>query len=142
MVRESSHFIKTRDIQAFILKMDLIKTYDRVDWTFLCFVHIYIDLLVEVTNWIMACMTSTTFSILVNGSPTYFLSCSRGLRQGCPLFPLLFLLIIEGINRLIDYSKQEKKIKGIIISHSLFITCLLFINDVLIFGRGFVMSRF
>ena len=59
------------------------------------------------------------------------------IKVGCPISPLLFLLIIKGIRRLIEVAKKKKKIKGINIPHSLHISHLLFVN-VLIFGRGFV----
>ena len=51
---------------------------------------------------------------------------------------MLFLSIIEGLIRLIDSSKQDKKIEGIRFSHSFYISDLLFVDDVLIFGGGFV----
>ena len=54
--QECMHSIKIKDIQSFILKMDLIKAYDRVDWTILRFVIIHTSLLVEVSNHIMSCI--------------------------------------------------------------------------------------
>ena len=46
-------------------------------------------------RWMQACTSTIHFSIIVNGSPTGFFDSSRGLRQGDPLSPLLFLLIME-----------------------------------------------
>lgn len=84
----------------------------------------------------MSCVNFASFVVLVNGSPTYFFSGSRGLRQGCTLSPFIFLLAIEGLSRCINKEKSEGKIKGINISTSLYITHLLFVDDVLIFGCG------
>jgi hypothetical protein len=85
-------FNKNKKRNALILKMDLIKAYDWVDWGFLCMLLLQIGLPLQVTEWIMACVSTVKCVILVNGKPTPFFSCGRGLRQGFPLSPLLFLL--------------------------------------------------
>lgn len=54
-------------------------------------------------------------------------------KKGSPLSPYLFLLVIEGLSRLIDDKKNTKLIKGIRVSASLFVSCMLFVDDVLIF---------
>ena len=60
----------------------------------------------------------------------------RGLIQGCPLSPLLFLLAIEGLSRLLQQTKADGRIKGIKISRDLFLTHLMFIDDIMILGSG------
>ena len=84
----------------------------------------------------MGCLTTTNFVVLVNGSPSSFFLASRGIRQGCPLSLLLFILVIEGLNLLIEDAKHYGKIKGIKISTHLFLTHLLFVDDVILFGLG------
>jgi hypothetical protein len=76
------------------------------------------------------------FALLINGSPTSFFKGFRGLRQGCPLSPLLFMLVIEGISRLLGHYKEEGLFVGIKITKNFNISHLLFVDDVLIFGRG------
>jgi hypothetical protein len=60
-----------------------------------------VGLSLEVTDWIMGCVTSTNFVVLINGKPSCFFKSSRGLGQGFPLSPLLFLLVIEGLKKII-----------------------------------------
>ena len=84
----------------------------------------------------MGCLSSTNFALLVNGSPSSFFTASRGLRQGCPLSPLLFILVIEGLSLLIKDAQSNGKIRGIRISPHLSFTHLLFVDDVIIFGVG------
>jgi len=96
--QEGLHTIKTKGIRACLLKIDLIKAYDRVDWGYLRLLLLHIGIDYVTVEWIMACVCNVSFSVLVNGSPSEFFYGSRGLRQGCPLSPLLFLLIIEGLS--------------------------------------------
>ena len=58
--------------------MDLVKTYDRVDWVFLTLVFLQIGLPLAAMDWIMACVTSTCFVVLTNGTPTSFFESSKG----------------------------------------------------------------
>jgi hypothetical protein len=84
----------------------------------------------------MGCVTSTNFVVLINGKPTRFFHSSRGLRQGCPLSPLRFLLVIEGLSRVIQERVKDKKIEGVHVARGLKITHLMFLDDVIQFGIG------
>lgn len=113
--------------------MDLVKDYDRVEWVYLRLL-LQIGLSIFVTDWIMSRVMLSQYSVLINGSSTDFVKGSRGISQGFPLSSLLFLLDIEGLSHMIKKAKDECKIKGVKISASIFITHLLFVDDVLLFG--------
>eukprot|EP00253_Pinus_taeda_P033507 PITA_33507 len=87
-------------------------------------------------NWIMACIMTPTFSVLINGPASHFFHSERGLRQGFPLSPLLFLLIMEGLSRLIISAKREGSLSGLRITDECYLTHLLFVDDVLILLDG------
>ena len=136
VAQECVHSIKKRKLKAIVLKIDLIKAYDRADWSFLRLVLLQIVLHVEVMKWIMACISTANFAIMIDGRATDGFKSSIGLRQGCPLSPLLFFLVIKGLSLMINYAKSKKSIQGIRFSHSLSISHILFVDDMLIFGRG------
>ena len=88
-------------------------------------------------GWIKACVTSVQFSVLVNGSPKGFFGSSRGLRQGDPLSPLLFLLIMEVLSKILKKIEENNLIRGFHVgavnSVGVRISHLLFADDTILF---------
>jgi len=62
--------------------------------------------------WIYECVSSVSFSIMVNGEPRGHIVSIRGLRQGDPLSPYLFLLCSKGLNSMIQHAINVGKIQG------------------------------
>jgi len=75
---------------------------------------IHVGFNIFVVNWIMECVSSVIFSILINGSTFKFFKKYIGLRQGCHLAPLLFLLIVEGLSREVMEAKIRWSIDALI----------------------------
>jgi cytochrome b subunit of formate dehydrogenase len=84
----------------------------------------------------MSCVSSSTFVVLLNGETTSFFRSGRGLRQGCPLSPLLFILVMEGLSLLLKKIQREGKLMGVKVSRVVKILHLLFVDDVLIMTRA------
>ena len=90
----------------------------------------------EMVEWIMGCIQSTSFAALINGSPYSFFIPTRGIQQGFSLSPFVFLLVEEALSRLIHNAKREEKIEGVKVSSLEEFTHTLFVDDVLFFGTG------
>jgi hypothetical protein len=130
--QECLHNINHKNSRALILKLDLKKSFDCIDWDFLRLILIQTGFNQTTLNWIMSCVTSANFVVLVNDEPSSFFHSGRGLRQGCPLSPLLFIMVMEGLSLLLKKIQAEGRITGIKVSRLVKILHLLFVDDVLI----------
>jgi len=113
-------------------KMDLEKAYDHVNWNFLLYVLRRCGFGEKWCSWIEHCISSVRFSVMVNGSPNGFFSSSRGLRQGDPLSPVLFVFVMEALSRMISVAVGGGLLEGFSVGNVTF-SHLLFADDTFIF---------
>ncbi|GMI94762.1 hypothetical protein HRI_003145500 [Hibiscus trionum] len=126
--------MKKSEVPGIIFKADFRKAYDLVDWGFLMLVLKKLGFGEKWRQWIMYCISSANISILVNGSPTPFFSIRRGLRQGCPLSPLLFNLVVETLSALIKSTMSKGFFEAVQIGNSnVKVSHLQFTDDLIIF---------
>jgi hypothetical protein len=119
------------------IKTDMAKAYDRVEWDFLRATMDSMGFPHNISNIIMKCVSTVTFAILINGSASQSFSPQRGLRQGDPLSPYLFILCADILSGLITKAQLNKDIKGVKIAHGApEITHLFFADDSLMFCRA------
>jgi hypothetical protein len=100
VVNEVIDSAKKNGKACLILKVDFEKAYDSVDWGFLDHMLYNFGFCEKWRAWMRACVCTGSMSVLVNGSPTTEINIKRGLKQGDPLAPLLFLLVAEGLGML------------------------------------------
>jgi hypothetical protein len=112
--------------------MDLEKAYDHVNWDFLLYMLRRCGFGEKWCTWIAHCISSVRFSVLINGFPYGFFSSSRGLRQGDPLSPLLFVFVMEALSRMISAAVNGGLLEGFKVGDANF-SHLLFADDTLIF---------
>jgi hypothetical protein len=90
-----SFSLKSWKHRAFLIKLDLSKAFDRLEWNFIAEALALLGLQSNFIRFIRACISTPTFSVLVNGKPTTSFSPTRGIHQGCYLSPYLFVLAIN-----------------------------------------------
>ena len=119
---------------ATIVKLDFHKAFDSVAWSFLEWTLTQMGFPELWISWIMACVSSAAASILINGSPTIPFKLHRGLRQGDPLSPFLFDLIVETLNNVIEKATMSGLWEGVEVSRGgPKITHLQYADDTIIF---------
>jgi hypothetical protein len=133
---ELTHFLQNKrsggDCYA-ALKLDMSKAYDRVEWHFLERMMERLGFDSRWINLIMQCVSTVSYKIKVNGDLTEEIVPTRGLRQGDPLSPYLFLICAEGFSGLLHEAESVGNLEGIIICEGApSITHLLFADDSLL----------
>ena len=100
--------IKRRKKSGVIVKIDYEKAYDSVSWEFLYYMMERLGFCRQWISWIKECLMSASISVLVNGSPTKEFNPSRGLRQGDPITPFLFLIVSQGLSGMVNQAARTQ----------------------------------
>eukprot|EP00253_Pinus_taeda_P022541 PITA_22541 len=139
VTQEVIHSLKVKKQKGMMIKLDLLKAYDRLSWNYLGKVLESFGFCRRWIDWIHSLISTPSFSILVNVTPSKTFSASRGLRQGDPLSPFLFILAAEGLGRFIKKEREANKIKGLKLwGNNLCLTHQQFVDDIMLFGEPIV----
>ena len=119
------------------VKLDLEKAYDLLEWSFIYRVLQAFHFPPKIIKIIMSCITSVNTSILVNGGALECFEASRGIRQGDPLSPYIFILCMEYLGHLIEH----KCVNGYWVplkasKDNLGFSYLLFANDIILCSKA------
>jgi hypothetical protein len=113
------------------------KAYDHMNWKFLLYLLRRCGFEEKWYSWIEHCISSARFSVLINRSPSGFFDSSRGVRQGDPLSPFLFVMVTKAFSRMINASINKGLITGFSVGASesdrVSVSHLLFADDTLVF---------
>ncbi|GJT59260.1 RNA-directed DNA polymerase, eukaryota [Tanacetum coccineum] len=126
---------KVKKQQAMIFKVDFAKAYDSIRWDFLEDVLTSFGFGPQWCSWIRGSLKSGKSSILVNGSPTTEFHLFRGLKQGDPIAPFLFLLIMEAFHLSFNRAVEAGTFKGYKFDSSLTLSHLFYADDAVFIGE-------
>ncbi|QHO46030.1 LINE-1 retrotransposable element ORF2 protein [Arachis hypogaea] len=119
------------------IKIDLEKVYDRLKWSFINDTLMDIGFPSHITNLIYGCISSARMRVLWNGDELEEFTPSRGIRQGDPISPYLFVLCIEHLSQLIDAAVEHGFWKPIHLKRdALEISHLYFVDDLILFAEA------
>lgn len=137
---ETLHSMQTRmwSKTSFMgFKLDMSKAYDRVEWSFLEVVMRKLGFTEQWITLIMARVQSVSYSILINGGPVGNIQPSRGIRQGDPISPYLFLICAEASSALLQQAGRKGIITGVPTSpRGPRLSHLFFADDSIIFCKA------
>ena len=118
---------------ALFIKLDISKAFDSIGWSFLLEVLEKLGFSRKWRDWIAALLGTASSKVLVNGQPTKEIRHARGLRQGDPLSPLLFILAIDPLQRIIKVAAQRGVLNPVLLKAAN-LRCSLYVDDTTIFA--------
>jgi len=131
--------LKNWNTNAFMLKIDLAKAFDRLEWSFISEALHRLGLNTNFINLIHACISTLTLAVLVNDEPSDYFNPQRGLRQGCPLSPYLFVIAINELSIRLQEALHNNNLSGISLGMGAHpIHSLLFADDLILCGKAIV----
>ena len=137
VAQEVIHTLKTKKERGMLIKLDLSKAYDRLSWKSLETVLKAFGFYDRWVKWVLSMISTPNFSILLNGAPTSMFNATRGLRQGDPLSPFLFIIAAEGLGRYFKKELRERKIQGLRLwGNQTTVTHQKFVDDIMIYCRA------
>ena len=133
ILNELYQWCKKKKKQAMIFKVDFEKAYDSVRWDYLDDVLKKFGFRDKWRGWIQSCLNSRG-SVIVNGSPTSEFQFHRGLKQGDPLSPFLFLLIMESLHISVQRVVDANMFRGISIGTSIQLSHFFYAGEAVYMG--------
>ncbi|XP_056850727.1 uncharacterized protein LOC130500048 [Raphanus sativus] len=115
IAQEMFHALRTKPSgrnKRMAIKTDMSKAYDRMEWSFIEAVMRKMGFSETWITWIMRCITSVQYRVFMNGQPKGNIIPGRGLRQGDPLSPFIFILCTEALVSLLNHAENQGKITG------------------------------
>lgn len=119
-----------------LIKIDLTKAYDMVQWDFLQEMLEGYKFLVKFIQQVMECVTTGSFPININEEECGYFEGKRGLRQGDPLSPLLFVLVMKYFSRIMSRMSTLPDYRFHVMRKGQQLTHLTFADDLVIFYKG------
>ncbi|XP_048497943.1 uncharacterized protein LOC125496507 [Beta vulgaris subsp. vulgaris] len=120
--------------------LDLRKAYDSLDWEFIKEMLLGLKFPENFVNWVMLCVTTPSYSLSINGQLCGFFQGKRGVRQGDPISPLLFVIAMEYFSRLMKKMQKKTQFDFHYRCSELKLSHLIFADDLMLFCKGVPQS--
>jgi len=140
LTHEIIHSLKHTKKPSMLLKLDLSKAFDSISWEYLQKVLQAFGFAPSWIRWINSLISSSFFSILINGIPSPTFRPSRGIRQGDPISPFMFFILAEGLGRSIKEALHSHHLKGLAFHQAPAFLHQQFVDDNLLFGHPSVQE--
>jgi hypothetical protein len=123
------------------LKLDISKAFDSVSWSYLEAILTKMGFHAKWISWMMMCITSVEYHVILNGDRIGPITPQRGLRQGCPLSPYLYNLCAEGLSSIIKNYELHGKLHGSRVCRTApRVSHLLFVDDSFLFCNATILE--
>lgn len=136
IINEVCAWAKSIKKKILLFQVDFDKAFHYVNWEYLDSILLQIGLGNKWRSWIRGCLSSSCASIILNGSPTKEFNITKGVRQGDPVSPFLFKIIMEGLHVALKSIGEKGNFKGVqtpgngpLISHLFFANVALFVSE-------------
>lgn len=143
ILQELVHHLKhtTNKKGGMLIKLDLDKAYDRLEWSFIRETLVFFKFPNSLIELIMSCVSSSRMAININGDFTVDFLPSRGIRQGDPLSPYLFILCVEFLSLKVFEAQEKGEWKGIRVGRSgPTLSHLFFADDIVFVGQASISN--
>nr|GEU55309.1 RNA-directed DNA polymerase, eukaryota, reverse transcriptase zinc-binding domain protein [Tanacetum cinerariifolium] len=135
ILNEMLQWCKLKKKHSLIFKVDFEKAFDSIRWDFLDDVLKNFGFGVKWCNWIQSFLSLSRGSILINGSPTKKFGFHKGLKQGDPLSPFLFILVMESLHLSFQRVVDAGMYKGVQLNSSLSLSHMFYADDAIFMGE-------
>ncbi|KAJ4784686.1 reverse transcriptase [Rhynchospora pubera] len=137
LVKEILHSFAQRNFkgQNFLLKVDINKAFDKLNWSFLQMAMKHLNIPWKIIHLMITSYSKAKITININGQGDGFLTPTQGLRQGCPMSPYIFIMSMEVLSRLLARASQRGMIQGVKVARtSPSITHAIYADDLILMG--------
>ena len=113
LLSELIHFAQLSGVDHMLLKLDVLKAFDMLEWPFLLSLLERISFGPKFRGFLQATQATASSAIRINGKLSNYFANRRLVRQGCPLSPLLFIIAMDALNQMLQKSLQDGSVKGV-----------------------------
>jgi hypothetical protein len=113
LMSELLHFAKLNEHPHILLKLDILKAFDMIEWSFIIKILEHVGFGPNFIGFIKASYASATSAVRINGRLSPYIKNLRSVRQGCPLSPLIFILALDPLGTMLENAKRTGAIIGV-----------------------------